>query len=83
MRWCRSAALIALLLAPVGCCSSGARARAARYAEINRAHERDGSLPRQAREVAQDNADAWAVQAWELGGPRPSAEILARVGGAR
>lgn len=59
---------LALVLATAGCCSSGARDRAARYAEINRQHAADESLPLKAREVADDNRRAWLAQWRVLGG---------------
>jgi len=62
------ASCLALALVLAGCCSSGARDRAAKYAEINRAHAADETLPKQAREIAGENAAAWATQYRVLGG---------------
>lgn len=76
----RLAALFLLAAVLSGCCGE-ARARAERYAEINRAHAADESLPAEARAIAQDNADAWEVQAFNLGGSAPAAETQARVDG--
>lgn len=61
----------ALLLVAVlsGCCSHDIAARHALISlEVNRAHEADEELPEKAREIAKDNAEAWAVQAYILEG---------------
>jgi len=79
VRW--RALVAAAVLACAGCCThEGARKRAAAYAEINRAHAADASLPKQARLVGQDNADSWAVQSWRLGGAKPGRDVFARLG---
>lgn len=73
-------ALVAIAVLLLAGCTGDVRDRALFYADINRVHAADETLPRQAREIAEDNEAAWAVQAWRLGGPEPSAEIVARVG---
>ena len=56
-----------------GCVNVGElREDALAFEQLNRIHAANPSLPRQAREIAEDNAEAWAAQAWELGGPKPA-----------
>lgn len=69
--------LACLLLAG---CYGKARADAEAYAVINAGHASDAAISTDARLVAQDNADAWAVQAWELGGPKPADDVFRRLG---
>lgn len=74
-------ALAALLAS--GCCSSDAAGRLGRQAKIYRAHAADRKLHTQARAVASDAADAFEAEAWALGGPKPSPEVLERIGGGK
>lgn len=79
-KWLTLAAIAALLAGAPGCCThAGALRRARIHAAVNRAHASDKALPRQAREIASDNADAWEVQAWSLGGPQPPRATIARI----
>ncbi len=84
LTWC---SLLAVLLAVLvvlsftGCVNiDELREDAEVFAELNRKHERDAALPLAARQIAQDNADAWEVQAWELGGREPHQDVLVRIG---
>jgi len=70
---------VVLLLA--GCVNlDAARSQAAQNTAINQGHAADESLPAEARAVAQDNADAWEVQAYLLDpDSEPSPEVRARI----
>ena len=59
---------LALTLALAGCCSTGARDRAAKYAAINQAHAEDQALPAEARAIGKVNAESWRAQWRLLGG---------------
>ena len=73
-------ALVALILCFSGCVNvAGALADAELYESVNVGHLNDASLHPQARMVARDNADYWAVQAHALGGREPSAETIDRL----
>ena len=82
-KWATLAAVVVLLAWSPGCAARNARGRLSRQAAVFRAHASDQSLPRQAREVAQDAADYMAVEAWALGGDEPPADVLERTGGAK
>ena len=72
--------LVAVLaLGAVGCCSAPVDA-ALRHAAILRVDAADQNLPPQAREIARDAADAFEVQAWRLGGPKPPLDVRQRAG---
>lgn len=53
------------------------------YMGVNAGHVLDAKLPLEARLVALDNYDAWAVQRFSLTGDAPPAEVAARVKKAR
>lgn len=72
--------LACVLLTGLAGCVAKPRSDALFYADINAAHAADAKLPPAARAIAQDNADAWAIQAYELGGAEPAAEVFARLG---
>lgn len=74
-------AILAALLALAACVNVGElREDALRYRDINQSQVTNADLTSQTRAWAQLNADAWAVQAWELGGPEPSEEAKTRIG---
>lgn len=78
----RSAELIlaCALIAGLGGCYAQARSDAVFYSAINAGHASDASISTDARAVAADNRDAWAVQAWQLGGDKPPPEVFERLG---
>ena len=71
----RKAMGLTLLLAAAflaGCVPAQAILQTRQNVAINRAHETDTALPTEAREIAQDNADAWEAQRYLLTGERLS-----------
>lgn len=69
---------------PTGCAATGKARKAADEAgRINRGHELDAALPQQAREIAQDAADAFEALEYLLGGDAPSAEAQGRINARR
>jgi len=60
--------VLAVLVLCAGCVPQEALEQARREQAINLGHSRDESLTTYAREIAQDNVDAWAAQAYSLGG---------------
>lgn len=72
-------ALSVALLCAGACVPQQAITQAQQNVEINRAHAADESLPAQAREIAQDNADAWEAQLYALDNDQePSAGVRER-----
>lgn len=71
--------LVFLVAAAGGCVSAEAIRQCRENAAINRGHAADESLPAEAREIAEDNADAWAVQLYNLTGEEPSPATVARI----
>lgn len=74
--------VVCLTLALSGCYGA-TRDAATKYAAIYRADSlrQDSEItPDRFREIARDAADAFEVQAWRLGGPKPGADVLARLG---
>lgn len=64
-----AAAVGCAALGSAACCTDDIAARHARASyEVNAAHEKDESLPEEARLIASDNADAWAAQVYILEG---------------
>lgn len=77
----RLALLAALILALAACVNVGElREDALRYRDINQSQVSNSAIASTTRVWAQLNADAWAVHAWELGGPEPSEEAKQRIG---
>lgn len=76
-RW--PVALLGVLLL-AACVPSAAIRHAERQRDLNRGHERDESLPAQARVIGQANGDAWEVQLEALDGQPLSPGATARVG---
>ena len=70
--WLLAFAAVVAVCALAGCVNvAELRADAEYFEAVNRQHASNPALPRQAREIASDNAEAWAAQAWELGGSKP------------
>ena len=67
-----TALLVAAALLTGGCANADARRRMTRQAAVFRAHANDGTLPRQAREIATDAADYLEAEAYALGGDKPA-----------
>ena len=79
------AILLACALVGLTGCNGATRAAAERHAAILRAEVAEPRLTlEQARGWMADAADAFEVQAWRLGGDKPSAEVIERAtGGAK
>lgn len=77
--------LLACVLLALAGCNGATRAAALRHAEILRLEAAEPQLTlEQARGWMVDAADAFEVQAWRLGGDKPSAEVIERAtGGAK
>lgn len=74
-------ALLLLVILCAACVNVGElREDALRYRDINQSQVNNAAVASTTRVWAQLNADAWAVQAWELGGPEPSEEAKTRIG---
>lgn len=77
--WLLALAAIVAICAMSGCVNvAELREDALYYEALNRQHSNNPALHPAARGIAHDNAEAWAAQAWELGGPKPAS--VAEVG---